>query len=76
MIANMRRRTFRLVALLLTFYVGASLDFYIREAEVEAPDCYCMSASCRVVFIADHPLTALSHPLYTLDLLRTANWHH
>ena len=69
----MRRRTLRLVALLLTFYVGASLDYQLRMPGA-IPDCNCMSAKCRIVFIADHPLLALSHPLETLDLLRTAYW--
>jgi hypothetical protein len=70
----MRRRTFRLVALLLTFYVGASLDYYVGDYFAKSTDCFCMSARCRVAAIAGDPLLALSHPLETLDLLRTARW--
>ncbi len=68
----MLRRTFRLSALLLTFYVGASTDYYVREFAADGSDCYRVRARCRVVAAVRHPLLALSHPLETLDLLRTA----
>jgi hypothetical protein len=69
----MRRRTLLLAAGLLAFFIGASLDYQLRRPGA-IPDCGCMSAKCRIVFIADYPLTSLSHPLETLESLRTAYW--
>jgi len=70
----MHRRTIRLAAALLTFYAGASPDFYAREPHGETTDCLCTSARCRVVEIVDHPLTSLLHPAETTKLLLTARW--
>ena len=69
----MRRRTLLLAAGLLAFFTGASLDYQLRKPGA-IPDCGCMSAKCRIAFIADHPLTSLSQPIKTLDSLRTAYW--
>jgi hypothetical protein len=67
----MRRRTLLLAVAVLAFFAGASLDDYLRSPG-PLQDCFCMSAKCRLVFVADHPLASLSHPLETLDSLRAA----
>lgn len=64
----MLRPTFLLAAAVLAFFTGASLDYQLRRPGL-IPDCFCSGAKCRLVFIADHPLTSLSHPLETLYLL-------
>jgi len=69
----MRRRTFLLVVGLSAFIAGASLDYQLRKPSAMT-DCFCASMRCCLVAIADHPLVALSHPLETLELLRTARW--
>ena len=73
-IANMRRRTLLLAVGLSAFFAGASLDYELRRPGLL--DCACMSLKCRLVFMADHPLTALSHPLETVALLRTARGYN
>jgi hypothetical protein len=69
----MRRRTLPLAASVLAFLTGAALDYQLRRPGT-IPDCFCTSAKCRLVFIADHPLISLSHPVETLDSFRTARW--
>ncbi len=71
----MRRRTILLAVGLSAFFVGASLDYQLRKPGPYL-DCTCMSLKCRLVFIADHPLISLSHPLETLDMLRTARGYY
>jgi hypothetical protein len=67
----MRRRTLLLAAGLSAFFAGASLDYQLRKPG-PFPDCACMSLKCRLVSVADHPLSSLSHPLETIELLRKA----
>ena len=67
----MRRRTFLLAVVLSAFFTGAWLDYRLR-APGERTDCFCMSLKCRIVFVAEHPLTALRHPLETIEMLTTA----
>ena len=67
----MRRRTFLLAVGLSAFCAGASLDYQLRKPGPYL-DCACMSLKCRLVTIADHPQVFLSHPLETLELLRTS----
>ncbi|HVF44562.1 MAG TPA: hypothetical protein VM936_16175 [Pyrinomonadaceae bacterium] len=66
----MRRRIFLLAVWLSAFFAGASLDQELRTRR--KLDCFCMSLKCRVVSAADHPLTALRHPLEVLEMLFTA----
>ena len=73
-IANMRRRTLLVVIGLTAFFAGASLDYHLRKPVLL--DCACMGLKCRLVFIADHPQVALSHPLETLELLRTPRGYY
>jgi hypothetical protein len=67
----MRRRTFLLAVGLLAFSTGAWFDYRLRRPG-PIPDCFCARLNCRIAFIADHPLFALSHPLETTEMLRTA----
>ncbi|HST54252.1 MAG TPA: hypothetical protein VLJ61_19755 [Pyrinomonadaceae bacterium] len=69
----MRRRTIFLAAAVLAFVIGASLDYQLRRPGA-IPDCFCTSAKCRLVFVADHTLISLNHPVEILDSLRTARW--
>lgn len=64
----------RLVVAALTFVFGASLDHYLRSTSGGITDCYCTSAKCRLVLVADHPVTALTHPQETYQWLKTARW--
>lgn len=66
----MRRRTLLLAVGLSAFLAGASLDRELRARR--EMDCFCMSLKCRLVTVADHPTTALSHPLETVQMLFTA----
>jgi hypothetical protein len=70
----MRRRTLLLAVGLSAFLAGASLDYELRRPVLL--DCACMGLKCRLVFIADHPLVALSHPLEILELLRTPRGYY
>ncbi|MGB8510154.1 MAG: hypothetical protein WCD76_17375 [Pyrinomonadaceae bacterium] len=64
----------RLVVAALTFVFGASLDDYMRSPSGETTDCYCTSAKCRIVFITDHPIASLTHPVEIYDMIATARW--
>jgi hypothetical protein len=67
----MRRRTLLLAAGLPAFSAGAWLDYRLRKPG-PIPDCVRARLNCRIALIADHPLVALSHPLETIEMLRTA----
>jgi len=67
----MRRRTFLVAVGLSAFFAGASLDYQLRKPGPYL-DCACMSLECRLVAVADHPLIFLSHPLETVEPLRTS----
>jgi hypothetical protein len=71
----MRRRTFLLAVGLSAFLAGASLDYQLRKPGPYL-DCACMSLRCRLVAVADHPLLFPSHPLETVELLRTARGYY
>lgn len=66
----MRRRTLLLAVGLSAFFAGASLDYQLRKPGPYL-DCACTGLKCRLAAVADHPLTFLSHPLETVELLRT-----
>jgi hypothetical protein len=61
----MRRHTLLLAAGLSAYFVGASVNAYLRRPEL----CGCGEAGCRVVAVANRPRAALLHPLKAIRFL-------
>ncbi|MDQ3649882.1 MAG: hypothetical protein M3458_06285 [Acidobacteriota bacterium] len=72
---DMIRLKLRLLIAVLTFVTGVAVDSSVRRIQASTmPDCWCTSAKCRIVAIADNPLDALTHPADTLQSLSQAHW--
>ena len=60
----MRPRIILLSTGLLAYFIGASVNAYLRY-----PDCSQGEVAGRIVLVAKHPLVALSSPLETMEYL-------
>ncbi len=68
----MIRLKLRLLIAVLTFVTGVAVDSSAQLEQGPITDCWCMSAKCRIVAIADNPVDALTHPADTLKSLSQA----
>jgi hypothetical protein len=73
---HMRRLLSYVAVMLLTFYFGTWLNLYVHEipSSLGITDCACTGVRCRVLFVIDHPVTAITHPQESWEMLLTARW--
>ena len=73
---HMRRLPLYLGIMFMAFYFGTWVNLYVHEmpSSLDISDCACTGVRCRVLFVADEPVTALTHPMESWELLRTARW--
>ena len=61
----MRRRTLLLAAGLLAYFIGATVNVYLRPGG----ECSCRETGCRILAVVQHPRAALRQPLTTVEFL-------
>ena len=61
----MRRRTLLLAAGLLAYFIGATVNVYLRPGE----RCSCRETGCRILSVAENPRAALRQPLKAAQYL-------
>ena len=58
-----------IIAAILMFTLGVTIDAWLRAPEKGITNCFVYgSLSSRIVFVADHPLVSMSHPVETINL--------
>ena len=62
----MRRRTLLLAAGLLAYFIGATVNVYLRP---EGESCSCRETGCRVLHVIEHRRAALRQPLTAAQYL-------
>ncbi|MCA1592523.1 MAG: hypothetical protein LC754_07715, partial [Acidobacteria bacterium] len=72
-IIHMRRLLSHLAIMFLTFYFGSWVNLYVHEipSNLGITDCACTGVRCRVLFVVDSPITAITHPKESWEMLRT-----
>ncbi|HEX8475149.1 MAG TPA: hypothetical protein VF666_14060 [Pyrinomonadaceae bacterium] len=65
----MHRFKLRLAVAALTFVIGVSVHSHLLWRLDHQRDCYCVTYTCRVLFVADNPLNSLMHPWEAIKLL-------